>query len=51
MEKENKDYINICITYRDTFEGASLFLDKDIYDNYKEEIFTILSSIRFYDIY
>ncbi len=51
MEKENKNYINICVTYRDTYEGASLFLEKDIYDTYKEEIFTILSSIRFYDIY
>lgn len=51
MEKENKAYINICVTYRDTYEGASLFVEKDIYDNYKEEIFTILSSIKFYDIY
>lgn len=51
MEKENETYINICVTYRDTFEGASLFLEKDIYNNYKEEICTILSSIRFYNIY
>lgn len=51
IEKENEAYINICVTYRDTFEGASLFLERDIFNNYKEEIFTILSSIRFYDIY
>lgn len=51
MEKENEAYIKICATYRDTFEGANLFLEKDIFNNYKEEIFTILSSIRFYNIY
>lgn len=51
IEKENETYIDIYVTYRDTFEGASLFLERDTFNTYKEEIFTILSSIRFYNVY
>lgn len=48
-DKENQEYINMCVTYRNTYEGASLLLEKDVFNKYKKEIFTILSSIRFYD--
>lgn len=38
-------YISMCVTYRNTYEGAILFLEKDVFNEYEEEIYTILSSI------
>lgn len=47
-EKENETHIIMYATYRNTYEGASLFLEKDVFNKHKKEIYTIISSIRFY---
>ncbi len=35
------------ITYRDTYEGAIIYLDKKIFKKYEKEIYAILSSVIF----
>lgn len=46
-EEDTHSDINMTITYRDTYEGAIIYLDKKIFKKYEKEIYAILSSVIF----